>query len=112
MRPFQAFPKVLKVRSRAILDLCRTMPCTGCGADDGTVCAAHSNFHSHGGKGMATKADDRYVAALCHRCHTRLDQGSDWDYDQRFAFWLQAHTKTIDYLVRNRQWPSAIPLPN
>lgn len=111
-QPFKSFPKVQKVRSRALLDLCRTLRCMGCGREDGTVVAAHSNFHAHGGKGMATKADDRFVAALCHRCHTEVDQGRSLDYEQRYQYWLMAHTRTVDYLVKNGLWPSSVPLPN
>lgn len=106
-------PSYLKseiVRCKAILVACRTLSCQHCGADDGTVVAAHSNWLQHG-KGMGRKADDRYVAALCFRCHSELDQGSHWPAQLRRAVWLAAHTKTMDELIRRGLWPEKIPLP-
>ncbi|MGZ5081546.1 MAG: DUF968 domain-containing protein [Usitatibacter sp.] len=46
--------------------------CVMCGANDGTVVAAHSNQGEHG-KGKGLKAHDIYVAYLCHRCHAYVD---------------------------------------
>lgn len=61
-------------RSRKLLDLAEGQPCMNCGAEDGTVVAAHSNLSRHG-KGKSIKAHDCFVAFLCHRCHSWLDQG-------------------------------------
>lgn len=65
----------MNYRNRQLLDLARGETCACCGADDGTVVAAHSNQSAHG-KGMSIKAHDCYIAFLCHRCHSWLDQGS------------------------------------
>jgi len=46
-----------------------------CGAQDGTVVAAHSNSLADG-KGKGIKASDFKIAALCFRCHHELDQGT------------------------------------
>ena len=61
-------------RNRALLDLANGASCAICGAQDGTVVAAHSNQSRHG-KGAGIKAEDCYTAALCHSCHSRIDQG-------------------------------------
>lgn len=113
-----AIPKPEKVRSLRLLQAVRDLPCQFdlfgrlCGRQDGTVVACHSNRSSSGGKGMATKADDRYIAAGCHRCHTELDQGRRLSGDERKMAWLRAHTRTIDQLVRRGWWPKDLKLPN
>lgn len=65
-------------RSRRLLDLAEGEPCMNCGAEDGTVVAAHSNLSRHG-KGKSIKAHDCFIAFLCHRCHSWLDQGCGMD---------------------------------
>lgn len=65
-------------RSRKLLDLARGESCVNCGAEDGTIVAAHSNRPEHG-KGQSLKAHDCYIAFLCARCHGWLDQGSGMD---------------------------------
>lgn len=62
----------------------RQMACIRC-AMPAPSQACHSNFHEHG-KGMGTKADDRYTIPLCYSCHRWLDtyqeisrnQAKDW----------------------------------
>lgn len=61
-------------RAPALLRMARDQSCTNCGADDGTIVAAHSNWSEHG-KGMSIKAHDCFIAHLCARCHSWLDQG-------------------------------------
>lgn len=56
-------------------EIARLLPCQNCRAEDGTVCAAHSNQSEHG-KGNHLKAHDAFHAALCNKCHTWLDHGS------------------------------------
>lgn len=85
-------------RNKKLLEAVRQMPCQHCGAQDGTVCAAHSNFSEHG-KGMGQKASDACIAALCHRCHGTLDQGKDLSKAERREMWLDAHVKTIRWLI-------------
>lgn len=84
-------------RNKALLRACRYLPCQACGADDGTVVAAHSN-QQRDGKGMAIKAADYRVAALCARCHADIDQGAGLSKDMRRELWEQAHRKTLGEL--------------
>lgn len=76
---------------------CRDLPCQHCSIDDGTTVAAHSN-QLLDGKGKGIKAHDYRVAALCFRCHSRLDQGSDLSKIERVEMWENAHRKTIGEL--------------
>jgi hypothetical protein len=71
-----------------------------CGAQDGTVVAAHSNSLSDG-KGKGIKAPDFKISALCFRCHYELDQGSKMTKQERRDMWLNAHVKTIAWLFEN-----------
>lgn len=48
---------------------------------------------------MGRKADDRYIAFLCHRCHADLDQGSWMTKEQRQLLWETAHRKTVAILI-------------
>jgi len=98
-------PKTKYIRSKALLEACRAIPCQCCGIDDGTVVAAHSNWH---GKGMAIKASDDKVASLCYRCHASLDQGSKMSKEDRLAMWTDAHTKTVDELKTRGLWPKGL----
>lgn len=104
------FQKFEYVRSRAILEACREIPCQNCGVADGTVCAAHSNQSRHG-KGRSIKASDQYVASLCYKCHTELDQGSHMSRSERVAMWDNAHRNTVRKLVRIGLWPANVPIP-
>lgn len=76
------FQKRSHVRSKKILAAANGEACTwpGCGARDGTIVAAHSNLGSDG-KSMGMKAEDLYVAFLCHKHHVRYDSGSATQYD-------------------------------
>ena len=85
-------------RNKKLLEACRRLECQHCGADDGTVCAAHSNWMSEG-KGRGLKAADSAVAALCYRCHAELDQGKDLSRDERRQMWLEAHGKTLRAMI-------------
>ena len=73
-----------------------------CGAQDGTVVAAHSNSLSDG-KGKGIKAPDYKIAAMCFRCHYELDQGSKLTKQARRDMWLDAHIKTIAWLFENEK---------
>ena len=99
------------VRSKKLREAYRLIPCQACNADDGTVVCAHANEGIFG-KGMAIKASDDRAASLCFTCHGRLDQGSDMTRDERRAFWLAAHIKTIAALVAAGHWPADIPIPS
>ena len=71
-----------------------------CGAQDGTVCAAHSN-QLRDGKGRSLKASDAAIAALCYTCHSRIDQGSTLLKQERIDMWENAHRKTMRWLIEN-----------
>lgn len=105
-------PKREYIRSKAVLEACRTLPCQHCGAMDGTVCAAHSNWSVHG-KGGHIKADDNRVASLCAACHVPvLDQGSRLSKKERQHMWWRAHFFTVKKLVLAGTWPVGVPVPD
>jgi hypothetical protein len=87
-------------RNKQLLETVREMPCGNCGAQDGTVCAAHSN-QLRDGKGRGIKAQDYRIAALCFKCHYELDQGKNLSKDERFDLWENAHRATIGWLFEN-----------
>ena len=107
---FQA-PKRDYVRSKALMKAYRLIPCQHCGANDGTVCGAHSNWAIHG-KGMSEKADDNRCASLCFLCHSMLDQGSKLLEDERKALWWRAHVSTLVLLAKHRLWPRDVLFPD
>ena len=84
-------------RNPKLLQAVRQLPCANCGAEDGTVCAAHSNSLADG-KGRSMKAADYRVAALCFRCHMELDQGTKLSKDERRELFESAHRATIGQL--------------
>ncbi len=90
------FPKTKYLRDKKRLEACRSLPCQHCGAEDGTVVAAHSNESIHG-KGRGIKASDEFVAALCFTCHANIDQGR-MSKEDRTQIWHNAHVKTIEIL--------------
>lgn len=106
-----AIPKFNYIRSKALLTACREIPCQACGMADGTVCAAHSNEARHG-KGRSIKASDVYVASLCHKCHSDLDQGNQMTRAERAGMWDTAHRNTVKTLVKRGLWPSEIEIPD
>ncbi len=103
------FPKYQYVRSKELMRNAREIPCQHCGADDGTVCGAHTNWG--GGKGRGIKASDHLIASLCFDCHAELDQGKTLDKKQRQDMWQNAHTKTVDKLVKLGLWPKNVGQP-
>jgi hypothetical protein len=106
------FPKFRYVRDKKLIAAYRAIPCQHCGIDDGTVCAAHSNWAVHG-HGLGIKASDDYCASLCAACHVPiLDQGSKLSELERQVMWWLAHVKTIAELVRRGLWPKAIRVPD
>lgn len=85
-------------RNKKLLEACRKLPCQLCGADDGTVCAAHSNQQIHG-KGTGIKASDAMVAALCAACHFAIDNGKTFGKDERKDYWNRAHQNTMRTMI-------------
>lgn len=87
-------------RNRKLLDVIRESPCQACGRADGTIVAAHSN-QLRDGKGRGIKAHDYRIAALCHTCHSEIDQGAKLSKAERIEAWEEAHRKTIGWLFEN-----------
>ena len=91
-------------RNQKLLEIVREFNCVLCGAEDGTVVAAHSN-QLRDGKGKGIKAHDYRIAALCYRCHMAIDQGHRMNKQEKEAMWEEAHRKTIGYLFeRGKIW--------
>ena len=90
----------MNYRNQKLLEAVREAPCQLCGAEDGTVVAAHSN-QLRDGKGRSIKAHDYRIAALCYSCHAQLDQGSKMSKEDRVDIWEMAHRKTIGWLFDN-----------
>jgi hypothetical protein len=84
-------------RNKSLLEAVRESPCQSCGAQNGTVVAAHSN-QQRDGKGMGLKAHDYRIAALCFTCHADIDQGKTLNKQEKFEAWDEAHRKTIGWL--------------
>lgn len=89
-------------RNKTLLEACRELPCQVCGAEDGTVVAAHANYLSLG-KGRSLKAADWAVASLCHRCHHEIDQGASLSKLERAQTWDMAHIRTLGEMFE-RGW--------
>ncbi len=87
-------------RNQKLLEAVRAAPCMACGAEDGTVCAAHSN-QMRDGKGRSLKASDYRIAALCFKCHSELDQGRKMSREERLNMWEEAHRATVGWLFDN-----------
>ena len=65
-----ALPKELSWRSLVYLKFVAGHPCAICGAEDGTVVAAHYGRH-----GMGSKASDIHTVPLCYHCHAGEHNG-------------------------------------
>ena len=87
-------------RNKKLLELVRQSPCQNCGIEDGTIVAAHSN-QLRDGKGKAIKAHDFRIAALCHRCHHKVDVCAILSRQEKLEIWEEAHRKTIAWLFLN-----------
>lgn len=87
-------------RNKKLLEAVREAPCMHCGAQNGTVVAAHSN-QLRDGKGRGLKAHDYRISALCFTCHHELDQGNKLSKEERLNMWEDAHRKTIGWLFDN-----------
>ena len=104
--PVKSYLKTKYVRNKRLLELVATLNCQNCGHYLSQ--AAHSNWH--GGKGRGIKASDNYVAALCQSCHHDIDMGNKLSKDERQNLWLNAHLKTLHYLLLTDQWPRGVPV--
>ena len=90
----------MNYRNQYLLEAVRESACQTCGAQDGTVVAAHSN-QLRDGKGKGIKAHDYRIAALCHACHFKLDQGMALTKEERREMWEEAHRRTVGWLFEN-----------
>lgn len=90
----------MNYRNPKLLKAVRESPCQHCGAQDGTIVAAHSN-QLRDCKGRGIKAHDYRIAALCYRCHADLDQGSKMSREERIQMWEDAHRRTIGWLFES-----------
>jgi hypothetical protein len=84
-------------RNKKLLEKMRELPCASCGADDGTVVAAHANIN----KGMGMKVSDALVASLCYTCHNTLDNGKNLSREERREMWNRCYIKTMQYAIEN-----------
>lgn len=82
-------------RNIKLLKLSSGQACVNCGAQDGTVVSAHSNF----GKGMGIKASDATVMHLCFRCHAEYDQGSTMNRYEKREFAEKMNGRTLRRLL-------------
>ena len=87
-------------RNKKLLEAVRDCPCQLCGAQDGTIVAAHSN-QMRDGKGRGLKAHDYRIAALCFKCHYEIDQGAKMSRQERVDAWESAHRSTIGWLFES-----------
>jgi len=104
--PVKSYLKTQYVRSKRLLEVVASLNCQNCGHYLSQ--AAHSNWG--GGKGRGIKASDNYVAALCQACHTEVDTGNRLSKEERQELWLNAHLKTLHYLLLTDQWPHGVPV--
>jgi len=104
--PVKSYLKTQYVRNKRLLEVVASLNCQNCGHYQSQ--AAHSNWH--GGKGRGIKASDNYVAALCQACHHDVDQGNELTKDERQTLWVNAHLKTLHYLLITDQWPVNVPI--
>ena len=91
-----SYLKTKAYRNPQLLKLAKDAPCSNC-CSYGTTVSAHSNLLEHG-KDMGRKADDCYIAFLCHKCHMDIDQGLD-SYDKKKLRWFEAMAKTYHWLL-------------
>ena len=91
-----AIPKNNPYRSQKWLQAVRELEyCVLCGAYG--VQAAHRNE----GKGAGMKTSDCLTAALCHECHSEIDQGKNMDRNERRATMNAAIVMTLESLVKS-----------
>lgn len=84
-------------RNRRFLNAVASLPCSLCGREDGTIVPAHRNE----GKGIGIKVSDALVAALCHQCHSEIDNGKTMDRDERRDAWNRAYVRTIQAMIES-----------
>ncbi len=96
------FKKFEYHRDKAHLKAVADLPCMRCGME-GFTQAAHSNQLEHG-KGRGIKASDKYVAALCLKCHHEIDMGNKLTKQERKDEWNRAFDRTVAELKERKKW--------
>lgn len=87
--------KTKAFRCKKIREMAKGEACTHCGANDGTIVAAHQNG-LQAGRGMGMKAHDFYVAYLCSDCHDQYDSSRlHFAKEIREIHFLRAMQKTM-----------------
>lgn len=89
-------PKPTTFRSEKLRRAVASLPCMDCGLE-GSTQAAHSNQ----GKGMAKKASDARVMALCIKHHSALDQGGTMNKLDRRAYESEMILRTYIRLMED-----------
>lgn len=89
-------PKERYFHSEAWRRAVASLPCVLCGKHDDTQCA-HRNEGKAAGKKLM---DDCWCAALCTACHRGIDQGKDFDREERRERMDRAILLTVRELVR------------
>lgn len=98
------FPKNKRFRSEKHRRNVASLPCVNCGVQ-GRTQAAHANF----GKGMALKACDSQLMALCDICHRLHDSGGIYDNkQQRWSKEVLLVDLTRAELISRSLWTSDI----
>lgn len=93
-------PKHKPIRLPNLLKAAKDSPCQACGADDGTIVAAHGPKSLCGG-GMGTKPSD-FTAFLCAECHDIVDgrRLMTWEPHERAELWTRALIRTLEHCYR------------
>lgn len=94
--------KNTRYQNKSLLELAKYMPCQGCGAEDGTIVMAHSNFAIHG-KAKGMKAHDCFVAALCQECHAWLDSGTKPYFNGYGMQWQPTREDKLEFFRRSME---------
>lgn len=84
------------MRSPRLLSVVRALPCVCCRAHGAQ--AAHANLLEFG-KGRGIKASDSAIMALCHACHSDLDQGAALSKEQKKQLQYEWIAKTYITLM-------------
>ena len=94
-------PKRPIYRNRKWLNAAEGQSCVNCGAQDGTVVAAHYQGYRAGryGKGKGQKPDDYLVADLCHKCHSKFDTYEVADPNQTEFQKKIDHSEQFQHLI-------------
>jgi hypothetical protein len=89
-------PKFTYLRSKSHRMAVAALDCQLCGKAGPSQCS-HSNQAIHG-HGRGIKASDIFTAALCPRCHERIDSGYSMSREERQELWNTAHARTLEAL--------------